>query len=66
MDFLEQKIGIHILVKNTNFLALFQSQFTQFSRLNASGLETKLRAQRGITFVILTIRCIMAAKTLII
>jgi len=31
--------------------------------LNANGLEIKLRAQRAITFVILTIRCIMAANT---
>jgi len=38
----------------------------KISGLNANGLEIKLRAQRGITFVILTIRCIMAAKTLII
>jgi len=36
----------------------------KFAGLNASGLEIKLRAQRGIAFIILTILRIMAAKTL--
>jgi len=35
----------------------------KFLGFNANGLEIKLRAQRGMTFLILTICCIMPAKT---
>jgi len=37
----------------------------KFLGFNANGLEIKLRAQRGMTFFILTIFCIMPVKTMI-
>jgi len=50
-------------VCTSSFLAKIEENQT-FQGLNANGLEIKRRARRGMTLLVLTFICIMAAKKL--